>query len=70
MKETAGSPLRSPQPASFDKEAMMSAEHFDIAVVGGGKDGKTLAAKMASAGRRVAWGPAPVRRAVAAARRF
>src|SRR3712207_5765644 len=31
----------------------MSSEHFGIAVVGGGKGGKTLAAKMASAGRRV-----------------
>lgn len=31
----------------------MSAEHFEIVVVGGGKGGKTLAAKMASAGRRV-----------------
>ncbi len=31
----------------------MAAEHFEIAVVGGGKGGKTLAAKMASAGRRV-----------------
>ena len=29
------------------------AEHFDIVVVGGGKGGKTMAAKMASAGRRV-----------------
>ena len=29
----------------------MPAEHFEIAVVGGGKGGKTLAAKMASAGR-------------------
>lgn len=29
------------------------AEHFDIAVVGGGKGGKTMAVKMASAGRRV-----------------
>ena len=28
--------------------------HFEIAVIGGGKGGKTLAAKMASAGRRVA----------------
>jgi pyruvate/2-oxoglutarate dehydrogenase complex dihydrolipoamide dehydrogenase (E3) component len=31
----------------------MSAEHFEFAVVGGGKGGKTLAVKMASAGRRV-----------------
>jgi pyruvate/2-oxoglutarate dehydrogenase complex dihydrolipoamide dehydrogenase (E3) component len=31
----------------------MPAEHFEIAVVGGGKGGKTLAAKMASAGQRV-----------------
>jgi pyruvate/2-oxoglutarate dehydrogenase complex dihydrolipoamide dehydrogenase (E3) component len=31
----------------------MRAEHFEFAVVGGGKAGKTLAAKMASAGRRV-----------------
>jgi probable pyridine nucleotide-disulfide oxidoreductase len=31
----------------------MSAEHFEFAIVGGGKGGKTLAAKMASAGRRV-----------------
>lgn len=31
----------------------MPAEHFEIAVVGGGKGGKTLAAKMASAGRSV-----------------
>jgi pyruvate/2-oxoglutarate dehydrogenase complex dihydrolipoamide dehydrogenase (E3) component len=31
----------------------MPAEHFDVAVVGGGKGGKTLAAKMASAGRSV-----------------
>ena len=30
----------------------MPAEHFEIAVVGGGKGGKTLAAKMASAGSR------------------
>jgi pyruvate/2-oxoglutarate dehydrogenase complex dihydrolipoamide dehydrogenase (E3) component len=29
----------------------MPAEHFEIAVVGGGKGGKTLAAKMASTGR-------------------
>lgn len=32
----------------------MSAEHFEIIVVGGGKGGKTLAAKMASGGRQVA----------------
>ena len=32
----------------------MPSEHFEIAVIGGGKGGKTLAAKMASAGRRVA----------------
>ena len=31
----------------------MPAEHFELAVVGGGKGGKTLAVKMASAGRRV-----------------
>ena len=31
----------------------MPAEHFEIAVIGGGKGGKTLAAKEASAGRRV-----------------
>src|SRR5262245_8223659 len=31
----------------------MPAEHFEFAVVGGGKGGKTLAAKMASAGRPV-----------------
>jgi pyruvate/2-oxoglutarate dehydrogenase complex dihydrolipoamide dehydrogenase (E3) component len=31
----------------------MKAEHFEFAVVGGGKGGKTLAAKMASAGRSV-----------------
>ena len=31
----------------------MQAEHFEFAVVGGGKGGKTLAAKMASAGRAV-----------------
>jgi pyruvate/2-oxoglutarate dehydrogenase complex dihydrolipoamide dehydrogenase (E3) component len=31
----------------------MTAEHFEIAVVGGGKGGKTLAAKAASAGRPV-----------------
>ena len=31
----------------------MLAEHFEFAVVGGGKGGKTLAAKMATAGRRV-----------------
>ena len=31
----------------------MPAEHFEIAVVGGGKGGKTLAAKEASAGRPV-----------------
>lgn len=31
----------------------MQSEHFEIAVIGGGKGGKTLAAKMASAGRRV-----------------
>lgn len=31
----------------------MPAEHYEFAVVGGGKGGKTLAAKMASAGRRV-----------------
>lgn len=31
----------------------MPAEHFEFAVVGGGKGGKTLAATMASAGRRV-----------------
>src|SRR5688572_4996776 len=31
----------------------MPAEHYEIAVVGGGKGGKTLAAKMASAGHRV-----------------
>ena len=31
----------------------MPTEHFEIAVVGGGKGGKTLAAKMASAGRSV-----------------
>jgi pyruvate/2-oxoglutarate dehydrogenase complex dihydrolipoamide dehydrogenase (E3) component len=31
----------------------MPAEHFEIAVIGGGKGGKTLAAKMASGGRRV-----------------
>ena len=30
-----------------------SAAHFEVAVVGGGKGGKTLAAKMASAGRSV-----------------
>jgi pyruvate/2-oxoglutarate dehydrogenase complex dihydrolipoamide dehydrogenase (E3) component len=32
---------------------MMAAEHFEFAVVGGGKAGKTLATKMAAAGRRV-----------------
>jgi pyruvate/2-oxoglutarate dehydrogenase complex dihydrolipoamide dehydrogenase (E3) component len=32
----------------------MPAEHFEFVVVGGGKAGKTLAAKMASAGRQVA----------------
>ncbi|HVH38560.1 MAG TPA: mercuric reductase [Gemmatimonadaceae bacterium] len=32
----------------------MRAEHFDFAVIGGGKGGKTLAAKMATAGRSVA----------------
>ncbi|MHB1297258.1 MAG: mercuric reductase [Gemmatimonadaceae bacterium] len=32
----------------------MRDEHFDYAVIGGGKGGKTLAAKMASAGRSVA----------------
>lgn len=32
----------------------MSAEHFELAVVGGGKGGKTLAAQEARAGRRVA----------------
>ncbi|HUS13477.1 MAG TPA: mercuric reductase [Chloroflexia bacterium] len=53
MHVTAGSLLHCPQPASIGKEAMMPAEHFDIAVVGGGKGGKTLAVKMASAGRRV-----------------
>lgn len=31
----------------------MSSEHFEFAVVGGGKGGKTLAAQMASNGRRV-----------------
>lgn len=31
----------------------MPAEHYEIAVVGGGKGGKTLAARMAGAGRRV-----------------
>lgn len=31
----------------------MATEHFELAVVGGGKGGKTLAAKMASVGRRV-----------------
>jgi pyruvate/2-oxoglutarate dehydrogenase complex dihydrolipoamide dehydrogenase (E3) component len=31
----------------------MRAEHFEYAIVGGGKGGKTLAAKMATAGRRV-----------------
>jgi pyruvate/2-oxoglutarate dehydrogenase complex dihydrolipoamide dehydrogenase (E3) component len=31
----------------------MPAEHYEFAVVGGGKGGKTLAAKLASAGRRV-----------------
>ena len=31
----------------------MRAEHFEFAVVGGGKGGKTLAAKMATAGRSV-----------------
>jgi pyruvate/2-oxoglutarate dehydrogenase complex dihydrolipoamide dehydrogenase (E3) component len=31
----------------------MPAEHFEFAVMGGGKGGKTLAAKMATAGRRV-----------------
>jgi pyruvate/2-oxoglutarate dehydrogenase complex dihydrolipoamide dehydrogenase (E3) component len=31
----------------------MPAEHFEIAVIGGGKGGKTLAAKEAAAGRRV-----------------
>jgi pyruvate/2-oxoglutarate dehydrogenase complex dihydrolipoamide dehydrogenase (E3) component len=31
----------------------MPTEHFEFAVVGGGKGGKTMAAKMASAGRRV-----------------
>jgi pyruvate/2-oxoglutarate dehydrogenase complex dihydrolipoamide dehydrogenase (E3) component len=31
----------------------MLAEHFEFAVVGGGKGGKTLAAQMASSGRRV-----------------
>lgn len=31
----------------------MPAEHFEIAVIGGGKGGKTLAAKLASAGRSV-----------------
>lgn len=31
----------------------MPAAHYEFAVVGGGKGGKTLAAKMASAGRRV-----------------
>lgn len=31
----------------------MPTEHFEIAVIGGGKGGKTLAAKMASAGRSV-----------------
>lgn len=31
----------------------MPAEHFEFAVIGGGKGGKTLAAKMASAGRSV-----------------
>lgn len=31
----------------------MTAEHFEIAVIGGGKGGKTLAAKMATAGRSV-----------------
>lgn len=35
------------------KEERMSAEHFEFAVVGGGKGGKTLAAQMASSGRRV-----------------
>lgn len=32
----------------------MPTEHFEFAIVGGGKGGKTLATKMASAGRRVA----------------
>lgn len=32
----------------------MASMHFELVVVGGGKGGKTLAAKMASAGRRVA----------------
>src|SRR5687767_14790796 len=32
---------------------VMPAAHYEFAVVGGGKGGKTLAAKMASAGRRV-----------------
>ena len=31
----------------------MPTEHFEYAIVGGGKSGKTLAAKMATAGRRV-----------------
>ena len=31
----------------------MSTEHFECAVVGGGKGGKTLAAQMASSGRHV-----------------
>ena len=33
---------------------MASAEPFEILVIGGGKGGKTLAADLASAGRRVA----------------
>ena len=32
---------------------MMAVDHFEFAVIGGGKGGKTLAAKMASAGRKV-----------------
>jgi pyruvate/2-oxoglutarate dehydrogenase complex dihydrolipoamide dehydrogenase (E3) component len=35
------------------QESRNPAEHFEFAVVGGGKGGKTLAAKMASGGRRV-----------------
>lgn len=31
----------------------MPAEHFEFAAIGGGKGGKTLAAKMATAGHRV-----------------
>jgi pyruvate/2-oxoglutarate dehydrogenase complex dihydrolipoamide dehydrogenase (E3) component len=39
--------------ANSGRGLSIPAEHFEIAVVGGGKGGKTLAAKMASAGRRV-----------------